>query len=199
MRLLLTGLSLVLASLVSFKAFPAIIKKELPLYLYSDFGEADRSHFYPVGKMGIKYDITLIENHRKDAYKGSSCIRIKYVPRKVLKSSWSGIYWLYPPNNWGKLPNTGYDLSEARKFVFYARGKRGREVASFKVGGIRGRYGDSCTVPLNGVQLSKEWQRYEINLEGYSLERIIGAFCISIESLKNERGAVIFLDELRFE
>src|SRR5439155_18521426 len=50
-------------------------------------------------------------------------------------SSWAGVYWQSPANNWGKLPGKPI-AAGATKVSFYAAGKVGGETLQFLAGGI---------------------------------------------------------------
>ena len=178
-------------------AFSEVIHKTLPLYLYSDFGLIEKHHFYPVGKMGDTADVSLIENCSENPAKGETCISIRYTPHK--EASWAGIYWLYPPNNWGFIPETGYDLRGAKRFSFYAKGKKGGERINFTIGGVSGQYGDTALVQLEAVVLTAEWREYTLDLSKSDMSRIIGGFSFSIQYDLNPFGIEFYLDELRYE
>lgn len=184
-------------SLGSGAALSEVIHKVLPLYLYSDFGLIEKYHFYPVGKMGDTGDVSLIENCSENPAKGKTCISIRYTPHK--DASWTGLYWLYPPNNWGVIPDTGYDLRGAKRFVFYAKGKKGGEKMNFTIGGVTGNFGDTALVQLEDVVLTDEWQKYTLDLSKSDMSRIIGGFSFIIQSNDNPLGMEFYLDELRYE
>ncbi len=193
----IAGLILITLLLCARLGLSEVIHQALPLYLYSDFGQIGRHHFYPVGKMGDFQDISLVENCRELPAKGESCIFIRYTPAK--ESSWAGLYWLYPPNNWGFIPDSGYDLRSAKRFLFYAKGRKGGEKLSFAVGGVNGEYGDTGFVKLDEVVLTSQWQEYAIDLSKSDMSRIIGGFSFSIQHDRNYYGLEFYLDELRYE
>jgi hypothetical protein len=181
----------------------AQVKKisRFPFFIYSSQGEIGKCHFFPTGKMGDIYAVRMWGNCRQEPQSGASCIKVVYDVLDESRSvaGWAGVYWQMPANNWGKILDEGYDLSGAKKAVFYARGENGGEAVSFCVGGITGPGGDSARAPLSTVRLTKEWKRYEIPLQEHDLSRIIGGFCWSLSRQDNPGGAVFYLDEIYFE
>ncbi|MCK4908213.1 MAG: hypothetical protein KAS64_11715 [Spirochaetes bacterium] len=174
--------------------------KKFPFYLYSDYGSPYKMHYIPSGYMGDIFSLSLVGNHRTNPNSGKSCIRVSYYPKNKTKtpSSWAGIYWLNPPNNWAFLPKAGYNLSAAKKFVFHARGNTGKEVVTFMVGGIRGKYPDSDSSQVLIVNLTKKWKVYKIPLTGIDMSYIIGGFVFILKEKLNLKGAVFYLDEMYY-
>ncbi|HOV66777.1 MAG TPA: hypothetical protein PLI31_00265, partial [Methanoregulaceae archaeon] len=112
---------------------------------------------------------------------------------------WAGIYWLYPENNWGNLPD-GVDLTGHSRLTFWARGQKGGEWAEFKVGGVTGQYPDSLSArSTDEIQLSSEWQQYSIDLSGADLSHVIGGFCWVTNADLNPTGCTIYLDDIFYE
>ena len=188
-----------------------------PFYVYKDASSGE-NHFSPSGAMG-DFSVSGIDNYCKEApYAGSTCIKITYEVKPEQAYGWAGLYWQYPPNNWGNIPKS-YDLTGAARLTFWARGKYGGEVISkFQVGGIAGKYRDSGVISIGPVTLSKQWRKYVINLREMNnsiiisnedkecwpfmepLSRIIGGFCWAINlKANNSRGITFYLDEIRFE
>ena len=190
-----------------------------PFYVYkdADFGE---NNFSPTGMMGDFSDYGVNSSCKESPYAGSSCIKIVYLHKLKQVYGWSGLYWQYPPNNWGNIPKA-YDLTAATKLTFWARGKDGGEVINkFQVGGITGKYRDSGIVSIGPITLSKKWTKYTINLRNMDnsiivsnedkdcwpfaepLSRIIGGFCWATSLTGNNNynhGITFYLDEIRFE
>ena len=71
----------------------------------------------------------------------------------------------------GATKRAGFDLSNATKLTFWARGEDGGEVVSFKLGilGADKKYSDSDHAELPDVVLTKEWKQYSIDLSGKNL------------------------------
>jgi len=142
-------------------------------YVYKDAGSPE-NHFNPSGYMGDCGDITITETSTEKPAKGATCIKVTYTakgkgPNKCnypAPCKWAGAYWLNPPNNWGTMPKSGYDLSAFNTLKFYAKAEIPCEI-EFKVGGVAGTYGDSQHEP-NGIKvhLSNKWEEYSIPLKG---------------------------------
>ncbi|MDD3296635.1 MAG: hypothetical protein PHU64_04655 [Candidatus Omnitrophica bacterium] len=182
------------------------LKKEtgglnFPFYVYADSSSLD-NHFIPSGWMPATAarDLKINANWKNYAFSGDSCIRIEY--KNNSGTRWAGIYWQNPANNWGSIPDAGYDLQGAKKLTFWARGDQGGEVINeFKIGGISsGEYIDSDSATVGPIQLAKEWKKYEIDLTGKDLSYIIGGFAWATSiDVNNPEGIVFYLDEISYE
>ena len=190
--------------------------KNFPFYVYKDASSSE-NNFFPTGNMG-DFNNSGINSYCKEApYAGSSCIKIIYKKESGQVYHWAGLYWQYPPNNWGNIPKA-YDLTGATKLTFWARGKYGGEIISkFQVGGIAGKYRDSGIASIGPVTLSKEWKEYVIDLRNMDnsiivsnedkecwpfmepLSRIIGGFCWATSLTDSNNEITFYLDEIRFE
>lgn len=191
--------------------------KGFPFYVYNDV-ESSENHFFPTGYMGDFSSFKFDSYCREFPYKGTSCIKITYRADLTQTYGWAGLYWQYPPNNWGSIPKA-YDLTGATKLTFWARGEYGKEVINkFQIGGITGKYRDSGVASIGPVILSKEWKKYTIDLTKMdnsiivseedrqcwpfmkSLSRINGGFCWATSTAVNDnRNITFYLDEIRFE
>jgi hypothetical protein len=174
--------------------------EEIPFPVYSE-RTAINNHYIPSGWMGDHGDLGINDNCSTIPHSGISCIKITYSAKHSQGAGWAGIYWQDPPNNWGDFPG-GYDLSKAKKLTFWARGEKGGErIAEFKVGGIfkRPEYSDTDASRIGPVDLNKDWTKYTIDLEGRTLSKIIGGFCIVFSSTDNPEGAVVYLDDIQYE
>jgi len=186
--------------------FDADLKKEeaktnFPFYVYADAGSLD-NHFIPSGWMpaSASQDLKLDINWKDYPFSGNSCMRIGY--KNISGTRWAGIYWQKPANNWGTVPDAGYNLAGATKLTFWARGDKGGEVINeFKVGGIfNGEYIDSDIANIMHIKLTKEWTKYEIDLKGRDLSYIIGGFCWATSiDVNDPEGIVFYLDEIKYE
>lgn len=166
--------------------------------IYRDF-ESQSSSFYPTGFMGDYSDISYNAAYRKNPYSGKSCIQIVYKNKASKRLGWAGMYWQSPAYNWGNMEKGRKDLSGVTKLVFWARGEKGGErIESFKVGGIKGRYRDSCEVMIGPLNLKAEWQKYEIDLRGQDLTSLSGGFAWTMKLERNPRGAIFYLDEVYY-
>jgi len=167
-------------------------------HVYVDRGYF-KNHFAPSGWMGDHGDLKINEGWRKNTHSRRHCIRIDYTARKAQGAGWAGMYWQYPPNNWGNIPG-GYDLTGAEKLTFYARGEKGDEIVTeFKVGGIQGEFSDSTSVSIGPIVLTPEWKKYTITLENEDLSHVIAGFAFVISQMENPNGAVFYLDDIKYE
>ncbi|MCX5782627.1 MAG: hypothetical protein NT145_08025 [Elusimicrobia bacterium] len=170
----------------------------VPFIIYSDNGMKG-NHYYPTGWMGDFGDLKFNPANNSKVHSGTTAIKITYVPKMSQNAGWVGIYWQYPPNNWGDKKG-GYNLAGAKKLSFWACGEKGGEVISeFKVGGISGEFPDSDNSSIGPIELSKKWQNYTIDLQGRDLTNVIGGFCFSASKDDNPEGFNIYLDDLIFE
>jgi hypothetical protein len=172
--------------------------KGMPFYVYSDSNSIS-NHFIPSGWMPAtaSQDLKFNQSWKVNPYLGDACIKIIYNDNSGTR--WAGIYWQHPANNWGT-QDAGYDLSEANKVTFWARGEGGGErIEEFKVGGILGEFSDSDSASIGPVILNKEWTQYTIDLSGKDMSYIIGGFCWSTNIDVNPQGVTFYLDEIKYE
>ena len=157
------------------------------------------NHFTPSGWMGDITDVAFSDGDTSNPHTGATAIRIDYAATG--SQGWAGIYWQEPANNWGNVPDAGFDLTGATSVTFWARGAQGGEKAEFKVGGIGGPYPDSIqpAVSTGILTLSSNWQQYTIDLSGRDLSYVIGGFVWVTNQNQNPGGATIYLDDIRFE
>jgi hypothetical protein len=156
--------------------------------------------FFPSGWMGDIGDITFNDGWIDNPHSGDTCIQINYSANKSNGKGWAGIYWQFPENNWGDIPE-GRNLTGAKNLTFWARGENGGEKAEFRVGGITGQYyPDSIQIPVStGVRvLSRDWKRYEIDLSEQDLSNVIGGFCWVNSMTQNPVGCTIYLDDIKY-
>lgn len=178
-------------------------------YVYRDADSSD-NRYKPTGYMGDVGDIHINEAFKENPYSGKTCICVVYEAKGKGPNEcpypgpceWAGVYWQEPPNNWGKNPlweGRGFDLSGYNRLVFWARADKVCTI-EFKVGGINEPYGDSLAYPRSVyANLSKDWQKFEINLEGANLKYIIGGFVWATSWDMNPDGITFYLDDIRFE
>jgi hypothetical protein len=174
--------------------------------VYTD-QDAAGNHFTPSGWMTQSgYDPAMqLEIHTdwlQNPYAGTTCIKITNT-FLAGQAPWAGIYWLYPDENWGTMPNAGYDLTGADSIVFYARGENGGETLQFFAFGVAGPYGDSTPRwPPPGpsyVQLDTSWTRYVIDIRGKNLSYIIGGFAFVVEpALNGLQDITFYLDNIQY-
>lgn len=174
--------------------------QDMPFYVYRDTGSSD-NHFYPSGWMGDWGEVKYNDDSRTGVYDGQSCIRITYFAKGFHGAGWAGMYWQNPLKNWGTVAGGGFNLTKAKKLIFYARGEYGGEVISeFKIGGISGNYPDSGTASIGPIVLTDQWQEYAIDLSLMDLSYISGGFCWSTSKDANAgRPITFYLDGIKYE
>ncbi len=177
-------------------AAPSAGFKEFPVY--SDAKSPD-NHYIPSGYMGDYSDIKIDTASFDNPHSGTTCVKVTYLNSASQGARWAGVYWQSPANNWGDRKG-GFDLTGAKKLVFWAKGKKGGErIEEFKLGGITGLYPDSDIAGIGPVLLTSEWKQYEIDLSGKDLSYISGGFCWATNLDVNPDGAVFYLDDIRYE
>ncbi|MCG8430839.1 MAG: hypothetical protein MJA29_06685 [Candidatus Omnitrophica bacterium] len=173
--------------------------ENMPFYVYADRSSLN-NHYIPSGWMGDYGDIKLDAGSKDNPYLGDTSVKITYSGEAKQGARWAGIFWQNPANNWGTVEDAGFDLSNAKKLTFWARGEKGGErIEEFKAGGIMGEFGDSDSAVIGPVILNKEWTKYEIDLLGKDMSYIIGGFCWATNIDVNPEGAVFYLDEIKYE
>lgn len=192
MKKVLVGLMLLSAVVVYAKT-----TKPSVFYIYADKGSRE-NHFAPSGWMGDYGDLKLNDNETVDCEDGRSCVKWTYSAKGAQGANWAGAFWQQPPNNWGDKPG-GFDLTGMKRLTFWAKSPDGAKIAEFKVGGITGEHGDSDSQTIGPVTVSKDWQKYTIDLASKDLSHIVGGFCFSASRDDNPNGYTLYLDEIRFE
>ncbi len=182
---------------------PAIGAEEKPFkefVVYKD--KSAPSHFVPSGYMPDGLCLKQNDSWQEQCQQGKTCIRVDYDILCSQKGrNWAGVYWLNPADNWGDRKG-GFNLTGAKRLVFWARGDKGGEtIAEFKLGGvgISREYPDSDTVGIGPVILTKEWKQYSIDLRGRDLSFISGGFAWSASTENNPSSCTFFLDDIHYE
>ncbi len=179
-------------------SFAGVVKEvgkpvELPLVIYDEGANSDRFPFFPTGWMGDTASIAQDLRWKENVHNGNTCLRVDY----TASGWWAGVAWQYPMNDWGDKPG-GYDLREAKKITFWARGLEGGEKIEFKYAilGKDKRYGDSCEGKTKTIKLSTEWKQYRLSLRG-DRRRIKTGFVWTIGV--TDKDATFFLDDIQYE
>jgi len=180
------------------------LKPEAPeFYVYKDAGSRE-NHFIPSGWMGDVKALAMSQREPNGFVTGTgptdTCMKITYKGLIDEGQGWAGIYWQTPANNWGDKKG-GVDLSNYKKLTFKARGEKGGErVEKFMMGGIQGQIeeGDTGNAESEMIELKKSFQEYTIDLAGLDLTHTIGGFGLVFSSESNEKGATVFVDDVRY-
>ncbi len=116
---------------------------------------------------------------------------------------WAGLYWQNVPDNWGDKRGADYSEKSISRATFWARGKTGREVVEFKVGGIENsgkQYRDSLSVTTHRIGLTTEWEKHEIDLTDENMSSVIGGFgWIASKDYNADSEITFYLDDIVFE
>ena len=183
-------------------------------YVYSDFCAGENTYTQKVW-MGSNNSNPPEMREHAEGYEGISGIEATI---NLRTHSWGGYMFVNgrlnagsssPAADFGRV-NGGVDLTGADKLVFMARGKTGMEAVEFYVGGLGWTfttktepYADSTPkISLGTVNLSKEWQRYEISLGNADLSMINCGFAWvtndrSNPELKNSE-VTFYLDDIYY-
>ncbi len=175
---------------------PLLVKGEprtrFPVAVYEDSFNA--MPWVPSGWMGSIESLTLDGDYRDEPpYEGVASIRMRYEG----KFGWVGVAWQHPPNNWGDADG-GYDLTGATELELWARGEYGGEGVSFGVGLLQKdrAFPDSGIRKIDGIRLTREWQRYSIPLRKVDLSSIKTGFVVTLTG--RSTPVTIYLDSIRF-
>lgn len=174
--------------------------------------DAPDNHFVSSGYMGDTGDITLNTVWKDNPHSFSTAIKVTYEARGRAPAcgapicKWAGVYWQNPQNNWGTIPDSGFNLSGFRKLTFWARSDTEAHV-EFSVGGITGKYGDSLQPARTSgtMALTSDWQQFEIDLMNVDLSYMIGGFAWAANwdnngiTQESPKTLVFYLDDIRFE
>ncbi len=174
-----------------------------PFYVYRDAGACD-NHFAPGAFVGALGGIRMDPAWRTEAGGADTAFQVTFTPPVSGSVVWAGLHWTEPDKNLGRVDGAGFDLSEASRLTFRARGAVGGERFKFLAGGIGSGadpFPDSLRPPAGGdwTVLGRQWQTYEINLAGRDLTRVIGGFGLATDLCANPDGATIYLDDIRYE
>ncbi|MFH2138102.1 MAG: glycosyl hydrolase [Candidatus Omnitrophota bacterium] len=192
---------LIVLIMVSTLVIPAAVKavEEFTSFgVYLDRGSRS-NHYCPSGYMGDYGDLQVNSAASNDPYSGKTCLKFTYTAEGKQGANWAGIYWQWPPNNWGE-KSGGFDLTGATKLTFWAKGEKGGEqIIEFKMGGLTGTYSDTDSNSIGPVELSTEWKQYTIDLTDLDMSYISGGFAWVTNSMANPNGCTFYLDDIKYE
>jgi hypothetical protein len=182
------------------------------LYVYEDFASG-ANYYTQKAWMGSSYNNVPAMDEAAEGYSGISGIACEI---DLTKHNWGGYMFVNgvlsegqnePIADFGE-HEAGLDLTGATKLTFYAKGERGGERVEFFMGGLGldgfnvAPYADSAgQISLGYVNLSSEWQRFEISLGDADFSHI-GCGFGWVTNDQNNIGASsvrFYLDEIRYE
>jgi hypothetical protein len=167
-------------------------------YVYKDKGYPN--HFAASGFMPDGRCVSINDAWVDNCQGSESCIQANFDRDCTATSTgWAGVFWLEPANNWGDVKG-GYNLTGAKKLVFWARGEKGGEVVTFKMGGVgMGHpYPDSDGASSQPITLTKDWKEYSIDLTGKDLSHIIGGFAFVGTAKENQNNITFYLKNIYY-
>ncbi len=90
------------------------------------------------------------------------------------------------------------DLRGATELELWARGEYGGERVNFGVGLIENdaAYPDSAKTSVEGIVLTRDWQRYSVPLKGLDLSSIKSGFVVALTG--RQSAVTVYLDNVRF-
>ena len=190
--------------LITPKTAPVKIKIEngvrqpspMPFLVYNNAAKPPVKNFALSGYMGDVSDLNVMGSYTNLHQPGVPCLKVVYVAGG--EQGWAGLVWQNPANNWGDMDG-GYNLTRARKLVFWARGEKGGEVVQFKMGGMAASHPDSDSVTTGDVELKAEWTPYAIDLSKANLDYISAGFAFIVTQDRNPQGCTFYLDDIRYE
>ena len=166
-------------------------RPRMPVAVYEDGFEG--MPWSPSGWMGGIEHLTLDGDQKVVVHEGDAAVRIRYEGR----FGWAGIAWQDPPNNWGD-QDGGHDLRGATALELWARGEYGGERVTFGVGLLKPdrAFPDSAIAKVDGITLTRDWQRYRVPLKGRDLSRIRSGFVVTLTG--RATPVTVYLDSIRF-
>ena len=160
---------------------------------YPVYRDGANGPWYVSGYMGNTGAMKVDDKCSEKPHSGETCMKIEY----SANGNWAGIFWQSPAGDWGDKPG-GANLSKAATLVFWARGEKGGEKASFFMGGI-GKdkpFHDTANRKLENVVLKKSWTRYRIPLDGEDLSQIKTGFGFNFGG--QGRPFAFYLDDIEY-
>ncbi|HVJ21889.1 MAG TPA: hypothetical protein VM686_41075 [Polyangiaceae bacterium] len=131
---------------------------------------------------------------------------------------WMGVYWVYPANNWGRVPGRALDPNyRYTKARFWAATDTPGTFWEFFIGGIKNPtfpYQDKISLPHKVSALSHDYTQFEITIppqiyevEGRQIDTLLGGFGIATNLPASTPAAevpgkpprAIFLDDIVWE
>ena len=164
----------------------------LPLTVYGE--ETDSPTYIPAGWMGDAKAIKLNPAWVEKPHTGQTSLRCDF----EADQGWGGVVWQNPAGDWGDRAG-GYDLTGAKKLTFWARGENGGEAVNFEFGTLAPpkKFPDTGKGKLEKTTLTKDWQRYEIDVSTQDLTRIKTGFVWTLASPGH--AVTFYLDDIRWE
>ena len=165
-------------------------------YIYYD-RRSRLNHKFPCGWMGDYRDISLEDNYLDSSQSGKSCMKCSYTAQE--KEGWGGICWQTPMGWYHESREGRFDLRKAKRLTLWARGETGGEKIKIQIGGMGVEFPDSASKISDIFILSKDWQKFALDLEDVDMVCISNIFSWLTDKQMNPDGCVFYLDNIRYE
>jgi hypothetical protein len=148
--------------------------------------------------------------HPNNPHSGQTCVAITIEWKDPW---WTGIAWITEDQWWAE-DDKGpvFDLTGAKRLVFFLRGKNGNERIQAKIGilwdkqfgDVIKKDGTAIKKPIESdwLTLTKGWKEYTFNLEGLDLLKIANGFTfVSSQRQQADEAAPLsfFIDDVYYE
>jgi len=179
------------------------------LYVYKDASNG-HNNFTQKAFMGSSYHNAPPMSETAEGFSGISGISAEL---NLRTHSWGGYMFINGKLLPGGVPELSFgeadaalDLTGAEKLVFYARGEAGGERIEFFMGGLgwngnqrTAEFADSTAkISLGTVELSTEWQRYEIDVSNVDLSGVGCGFGWVANNRSNSGQIKFYMDEIHY-
>jgi len=178
------------------RAITPPVAQTMPFYIFNNAIVPPVRNFAASGYMGDIPDIKVVGGYKNLHQENCPTIKITYLASGPM--GWSGVYWQNPPNNWGALDG-GYNLSNAKKLSFWARGDKGGEVVEFRIGGTLNNFPDTANLSTGDLRLTNAWTQYVIDLTGADLRYVSAGFGFIMKQETNPQMFTFYLDDIKYE
>jgi len=147
--------------------------------------------------------------HPDNPHSGQTCVAINIEWKFPW---WVGIAWITEDQWWGE-DDKGpvFDLTGAKRLVFFLRGKNGKERIQVKIGILPDKpFGDVIKkggkaignpIESDWLTLTKEWKEYTLELEDFELLRIANGFTfVTSQRQQADEAAPVsfFIDDIYY-
>lgn len=166
---------------------------ELPFHIINYRLLPAVDNFAASGFMGDVSDIRLAGAYAGTRTPGYPCLQVKYAA--MGEAGWAGVMWQNPANNWGTVDG-GYNLKNAKKLSFWAKGSKGGEVVEFILGGASSVFPDSDGLTTGEIKLTPQWKRYVLDVSNANLSYISSGFGFVLKQPQHPNGCTFYLDEV---
>ena len=132
---------------------------------------------------------------------GESCIRVDI---KFLAPNWCGVAVSSAADYWGEKAGAAFELQNAQKVIFFAKGARGGEQiqAKFAITGDK-PFGDSDKIgaATKWLSLTKRWTKFTLDVSKVNKRRVVTPFVFVTNKPRNGgRGSLTFwIDHIHVE